>query len=322
MILTIIVPMYNVEKYIEKCIESIIIQNWETTNYEILIVDDASPDNSLKLAQNLQTKYIDKIRIISQENKGLGGARNTGIKNAKGEYLFFLDSDDILINNELPKLVALAKDNNLDILEFAAQRIDVNYNKIDTIFHNSTSEICSADEYLAQVNFANSACNKLYRKDFLINNNLFFFEKTLIEDAPFNIEALTKAERIKAIDKIPVGYMQNPESITRAKRTLDKQIKFIDDSIKVTHHMYSFQNCPNDSNAQLRIKSRVSTFISGLILYIIKSDLERTKKFEYIKQLENLNLYPYHYKSNILIRDLFMKIINKRMLLNSLIKFS
>lgn len=314
--------MYNVEKYIEKCIESIIIQNWETTNYEVLIVDDASPDNSLQTAHILKDKYFDRIRIISQENKGLGGARNTGIKNAKGEYLFFLDSDDILINNELPKLVVLAKDNNLDILEFAAQRVDVNYNEIDTIFHNSTSKICTSDEYLAEFNFANSACNKLYQKEFLIRNNLYFFEKTLIEDAPFNIEALTKAERIMAIDRVPVAYLQNPESITRAKRTLDKQIKFIDDSIKVTHHMYSFQNCPNDCNAQLRIKSRVSTFISGLILYIIKSDLSKAKKIEYINKLENLNLYPYHHKSNILIRDFFMKIINKRMLLNGLIKFS
>lgn len=312
--LSIIVPMYNVEKYIAKCIESIVNQLWKELTYEIIIVNDASPDNSLDIALEFQTKYSN-IKIVSQENKGLGGARNTGIYNAQGNYLFFLDSDDFLINDELPHLASIAMSNNLDVLEFAASRVDDHYKFLDTIFHASTNGVKSSGDYLSSVEFANSACNKLYRRKFLLENNVLFFEKTLIEDAPFNVEALSKAKRIMAVDRVAVAYLQNPNSITRGKKTKEKQIKLIEDSIKVTHHIALFSDGSINTEANHRIKAKVATFVSGIILMIIKADISKTNKIRFIDTLEKLDLYPYYPKSNFLIRTIFMKFMNQKKIL-------
>ncbi len=313
--ISIIIPVYNVEKYIRKCILSVIEQKWGNLEYEVLVVNDETPDNSMQIVEELKHSYKEVITVINQRNKGLGGARNTGIQNAKGKYVFFLDSDDFLINDEMPNLCRTVIDANLDILEFSAERVDENYNTIDIVFKVETNIVLNSAEYLSTVKFANSACNKLYRLDFLRKENITFFERTYIEDAPFNIEAISKARRIMAVNKVPVAYLQNPTSITREKKTVNRQIKFIEDSLKVISRMNEYAFYHNEK-AHKGITSRVATFVSGTILMIIKSDISKNEKKSYIKQLEDKNLYPYHYKSNIRIRDFFMTIVNKRLLLN------
>ena len=104
--ISIIIPVYNVEKYIVQCINSALHQDLSENEYEILIIDDESPDHSVDLIRK-KFDNIPSIKIISQKNKGLGGARNTGIKNASGEYLLFLDSDDFLLPNVLKELYEL-----------------------------------------------------------------------------------------------------------------------------------------------------------------------------------------------------------------------
>ena len=121
--LSIIIPMYNVEKYIHKCIHSVVQNNLKRDDFEIIIVDDESPDNSLSIATEI-AKEFDNITIISQKNKGLGGARNTGIQNAKGKYVLFLDSDDFYTPNSLETILKIAFDNELEILEFGAIVVD------------------------------------------------------------------------------------------------------------------------------------------------------------------------------------------------------
>ena len=101
---SIIIPMYNVENYIEKCVCSAYNQDLKETEFEIIAVDDESPDNSLKLISTLAQKHSN-IFVVSQKNRGLGGARNTGIKHAKGDYLLFLDADDFYIENTLKKII-------------------------------------------------------------------------------------------------------------------------------------------------------------------------------------------------------------------------
>ena len=122
--LSVIIPMYNVEQYIETCIQSVYKQHIDTKEFEVILVDDESPDNSLQVAEKT-TASFDNVKIISQRNKGLGGARNTGIKHAAGKYILFLDSDDWFIENSLEHILAIARKNNTEILEFGAQQINV-----------------------------------------------------------------------------------------------------------------------------------------------------------------------------------------------------
>jgi len=121
--LSIIVPMYNVASYIETCIDSIYKQNIPLHDFEVILIDDESPDNSLEIAKAL-VRTKDNVKIISQKNKGLGGARNTGIENASGVYILFLDADDYYIDNTINHLIVLAEKYTLDILEFGAEGIN------------------------------------------------------------------------------------------------------------------------------------------------------------------------------------------------------
>ena len=186
--LSIIVPIYNVEKYVEKCIKSLLYNDLDVSEYEIIVVDDESQDSSLSIVTEL-AKQHSNLKIISQKNKGLGGARNTGIINSIGEYVLFLDSDDWCLANTLSTLISIANSNKLEILEFAAQGISTNGSVLFHYFNTTKQLVLSGVSYYNSVRYLNSACNKLYQRSFLVNNNLFFLEKIYIEDFEFNTRA-------------------------------------------------------------------------------------------------------------------------------------
>ena len=234
--LSVIVPVYNVERYIEKCVLSVIQNGYSDDLYEIVIVDDESPDNSLAIIDKFKQSR-NNIKVISQENRGLGGARNTGIRNASGKYLLFLDADDWYLPSTVEKLIQVADKEQLEILEFGAQGIfpggEIMYTK------SMNSEIMNGVDYYQKYRYLDSACNKLYNREFLINNDLFFLEKLYIEDYEFNTRALFKAKTMKAIDLITAQFLQSPDSITR-NTDHSKHIKMQEDIILVIKKINAF----------------------------------------------------------------------------------
>ena len=130
--LSIIVPVYNVEKYIRPCFESIFNQGLDDNNYEIIIVNDGSTDNSMKMIEDIISRH-NNITIINQENQSLSVARNNGIQKAKGEYIYMPDSDDALIENSLFSLLELALGSKVDLL--VADFIKMSDNEIKNYKH-------------------------------------------------------------------------------------------------------------------------------------------------------------------------------------------
>ena len=114
-LLTVVIPVYNVEKYLKRCIESILIQGWK--NYDILLVDDGSTDHSPQICDDYVKAY-DFISVIHKENGGLSEARNTGISNAKGEYVYFPDSDDWIESSTFSDLAEVIESDKYDIISF------------------------------------------------------------------------------------------------------------------------------------------------------------------------------------------------------------
>ena len=113
--LSIVIPVYNVELYIRKCIESVLCLPFSKSDYEIIVVNDGTPDNSMDIVKEYES--YSNIHIISQENKGLGGARNTGLRSAKGEWVYFLDSDDSIDYHSFITLFQKAcDDESVDII--------------------------------------------------------------------------------------------------------------------------------------------------------------------------------------------------------------
>lgn len=201
--LSVIVPVYNVEKYVCRCLKSLVHQLVD--DYEIIVVDDGTEDRSIEYAIKMQMKYT-HIKIIHQENGGLSSARNTGIACATGEYLLFCDSDDEIKENCLTILYEEAKSKDLDMLLFDAQTIyeDGTIIEHENDFYNRPSiseETCTGLDLLKELyqkgGYLASACLYLIKREMINRNNLSFYEGIIHEDELFTPIALTIANRVE-----------------------------------------------------------------------------------------------------------------------------
>lgn len=172
--LTIIIPVYNVEEYIIECLDSVLKQDIDINKYEILCIDDKGTDSSIKLVKNYILKNDTKnITIIEHEkNIGLSAARNTGILNAKGKYILFVDSDDTIYNNTLSELINVVNNNNLDILEFNINEISqTSVNISSNISKRKNTDAMKGIEYFKYACKKNEyypmACCRMYNSEFL-----------------------------------------------------------------------------------------------------------------------------------------------------------
>lgn len=213
---SIIVPFYNVEEYIEKCVYSLLNQN--CANYEILLIDDGSQDKSRELVEKIQEQNA-RIRIIAQCNKGLGGARNTGLLHAKGEYVIFIDSDDYVKENFLECIERLLLENkDVDILCYNVIEVDENGKKIRCLDMNEGLAGVQNVKNNPTILLLNpSACNKVYRREFFVNTKITFPEKTWYEDTATTRKLLLCADSIYFSNEAFYYYVQRQGSITHSK---------------------------------------------------------------------------------------------------------
>lgn len=232
--LSIIVPLYNVEKYIEKCLLSCLNQDIPQSDYEIIVVNDGSPDGSLAIAERIAATATN-ITIISQNNGGLSAARNTGLKYAKGEYVWFVDSDDWIESNCLQQLVTTLYDERLDALVINGVRVINGYNKKNPP-RAYTDRILSGKEFLKCTIVNCAAVITIYRKDILFSNNISFKTGIFHEDAEFTPRAYFFVQKI-AIKNYHFYYnLLNPSSITQ---TINPKKGF--DLLKVAYSLHTFQ---------------------------------------------------------------------------------
>ena len=225
--ISLILPVYNVELYLPKCIESCLNQDLPETEYEIIIVIDGSPDNSLAVAQQYQQKFS-CISIVEQPNGGLSAARNTGLRHATGEYVWFIDSDDYVNKNVLKEIVAQLKRDDLDALWLDWQDVNDKGEVIKSFAPHAYSRnmaVMSGSDFMANVlsNFL-FAWSFIYRRSFLITNQLFYTEGMYYEDSDFAFRSLPIVQRIKMYGKVCYNYLQRDNSIvhhTDKKKLMD-----------------------------------------------------------------------------------------------------
>lgn len=289
--LSIIIPMYNVAQYLEKCIGSVYSQGINEEEFEIILVDDESPDNSFAVATSL-TKDKKNVTIISQKNKGLGGARNKGIQKAKGTYLLFLDSDDWYLPKTIEKLLQKAIQFDLEILEFGAQGVDVDGKIVYSKSISSNHNIINGIQYYQKHHYMDSACNKLYNRSFLVRNELNFLERLYIEDYEFNTRAFFKAKKVMGISLIVAQFLQTPNSITR-NAVREKQDKMIEDIIiviKKINEQYLNKKIENVLDSAPYFEQRLS-FLTTTLFYQLLKNRYSYKNFQEIKKrLETENI--------------------------------
>ena len=208
--LSYIIPVYNVEKYLSQCIDSLLKQT--LTDYEIILVDDSSPDKCPEICDDFAVRYPDIVKVIHQKNQGAAAARNAALSIAKGDYIFFIDSDDYLINSSVDELLNKAVELDVDILQTSYyvcdEDNDENKKKNKSLFPENVllthkdmeREICFAPTRTA----ITYLWHNLYKREFLKENSILFDAQLVMNhDGPFNMQAFTKAQRVVAVD-IPV----------------------------------------------------------------------------------------------------------------------
>lgn len=209
--ISVIVPIYNVEKYLPTCIES--IQNQTLKNLEIILVDDGTPDRSGIIADEY-SKIDERIKVIHKLNGGLSSARNEGILMARGKYISFVDSDDWIEPNMLESMYNAANKNKSDIVvsgvivEYSLEKRKVIYNFKESIYINSSNEIGTIYWQLEKLKLSNYAWNKIYKNSFVKDNGLKFIDDAMpAEDLFFNLTAFAKSESIAVLNEAFYHYL-------------------------------------------------------------------------------------------------------------------
>ncbi len=210
--ISIIIPIYNAENYIRRCINSILNQTYQ--NYEIILIDDGSTDNSREILNEFKANK--KIRIYFQKNMGVAKTRNKGIKLSRGKYIAFIDNDDYIDRDYLEKLYKNISNN--DIIISGYRRV----NDIKTLFL-SKLENTDWSKYMIMAPWA-----KFYKKEFLLKNEIEFLSNNIGEDVYFNLIAYSSTDKIKIIPYIGYNWYFNNKSVSNTiQKSMKNDIKFL-----------------------------------------------------------------------------------------------
>lgn len=232
-LLSIIIPVYNVEKYIHRCLTSCCKQSDASLDeYEIIVINDGTPDNSMDVVYNIAKKYPN-IVIFNQNNKGLGAARNQGLRIAKGKYVQFLDSDDWITSNDVSTIKRVIVGKKADIISICARNITSEY-----IRNQIPETIQTGKELLLNGRMAHCACFYVYNRAFLQSHGLFFMEGIFHEDSEFTPRVIYHTQSLIACQSIL--YNVNDEQHDSITRTYN--IKRCFDNIIVADSLFCFCN--------------------------------------------------------------------------------
>mgnify|MGYP000958752696 FL=1 len=215
-LLTVVIPVYNVEKYLKRCVESVLVQGWH--NYDILLVDDGSTDSSPQICDDYVKAY-DLISVIHKENGGPSEARNTGILHAKGEYVYFPDSDDWLEPQTFEELAEVLESQEFELVSFNREFVKGEEDAI--VSDPLVTQVFGGKDAFVQMlkhsyitGFAN---DKIYKKSLFIDNNISFPKGKYYEDLGTNYKLFLSAKKVFATNQKYYHYLiDNPDSITQS----------------------------------------------------------------------------------------------------------
>lgn len=243
--LSIVIPVYNVGKYLHTCLSSLLRQN--LTDYEVIIVNDGSTDNSATIAETFCLEY-QNFHLYHKENGGLSSARNFGIEKAVGKYIYFLDSDDYLEDKALSIILDEVEKYDLDGIAFDFRKVSEQGKDIPKKNYYLDIGIVSGNEFLDTFTCISNVWCYLYRKDTLVENQLNFFNGIYHEDELFTPQAISYCKRFKFINIVAYNYLQRSGSIMTTL-TEEQELKKFNSKITVLEKLIEF------SKKQKKIKS-------------------------------------------------------------------
>lgn len=284
---TVIIPVYNSEKYIGKCIESILKQTYN--DYEIMVVNDGSKDNSQKIIDEYKNKYPEKIIAIKQENKGVSITRNESIKRANGKYIMFIDNDDYIDNDYIETFVREAEKDDYDIVLGGYRRI--------TDKQKILKELKLQNKEWSKMMIP-APWAKIYKKQYLIDNNITFLKNNIGEDIYFNLKAMLLTKKIKIIDYIGYNWFYNTQSVSN---TIQKNIT----NLQIYELLNACYKELEESNLIKENYNLIKTFFTRYIVWVISFSTKgldkKTLYNEYDKLFKWLEQKFPDYKKNSML---------------------
>lgn len=308
--LTIIIPVYNVEKYIIECLDSVYNQEIEQEKYEVLCIDDCGKDNSIELIDIfVKERNIKNLRIIKHKtNKGLSEARNTGIRNAKGKYLMFLDSDDMLQKRCLNRIVECSKENKLDILQFGF--IEISEMGIEANISSEISEstnlgsVLSGDAFFSKVckskQYIPMVCMRLYKLEYILSQDLFY-PNIMFEDEEFSPRILINALRVLSISEKVYIYRRRTNSITTS---IKKDRRWFESHRIIIRRLGMFSKEIFSKESHIFLENRIENLTLSLVKNYVIYDCTSDDIKYFNKIIKEEKLYNIPQQSN----NLFIKI--------------
>ena len=278
-----IVPVYNTEKYLKKCLDSLVNQTYK--DFEIIVVNDGSTDKSSNIISKYQKKYKNII-VIDKENEGLSMARNRGVQKSSGKYIIFVDSDDYVSNKLLEEVDKKIDDS--DILRFQIATEDEEYTKINEYHEEGFESMCGYDafKYLSSYHFVEPAWCNVIRKNYYIENKFSFKKGVYHEDFGLIPYVIYKARKVKSIDFIGYYYIQRNGSIMN-NNDYKKTVKKAFDMLEQYKTMRLFAKNINRKN---NLDDYFLSYISNSV--IVKArELKKDEKKVYINELKKSNVF-------------------------------
>lgn len=312
-LVSIVVPIYNVEKFLTKCVNSIVNQTYK--NLEIILVDDGSPDNCPKMCDEWAGKDS-RIKVVHKKNEGLGFARNTGIDNANGKYIMFFDSDDYIDVTLVEKCIAAKNENDADLVWFSMSDVNEDgevlsssesntttfYSDNDKVIDKLLPELMSHDYRLGTPsNFAFSAWSGMFSMDIIRKHNLKFpSEREIIsEDTYFLLQYFNFADRVVTLDEILYFHYINTASLTTTYRP-DRQQK-INYFFKVTCEL--IENTGLSEEIRIRLCMLYHSFTLAALKMIFASSLSSGEKNKKSKEILKDDIMQVSISPSVLMRE-------------------
>lgn len=294
-LVSVVVPIYNVEKYLNRCISSIVSQTY--SNLEIILIDDGSPDNCPQICDEWAEKDS-RIVVIHKENEGAGIARNVGIDHAKGAYICFFDSDDYIEPDTIEACVEAARENNAELVVFGHDNVTPDMRLLEAHIPTPPKKLFSGEEITTTLlpnslycdlitgknwNMAMGPCDKLYSVDVIRRSGWRFVSEREIysEDFYSLTEFYGHLNRVYVIDRVFYHYTVNQSSLSRSYRAdRFERIKVFYDAMSTLVEKMGIGNVMDQS-----IKGVTFGFIIGAMKQVVASDLGFKKRYAELRQI-------------------------------------
>ena len=302
---SVIVPVYNVETYIEKCLDSLVNQTLK--DIEIIIVNDGSKDGSSEIIKKYYDKFPEKIKVIEKENGGLSDARNYGMRYANGDYIAFLDSDDYVDKFLYEKLYNTAIKEHSDMVECDFYWTYPSSKKVDT-----RAEYIDKKDMIANARVV--AWNKLYKREVLKESGVEFSKGLRYEDIDFFYKMIPKLNKVSLIREPLIYYVQREDSISKVQTEKTRDIFIILDNVL---EYYKNNNLFDEFYVELEYMYVRFLLCSSLLRITKIPNKVIRKKLEH-ETIENVyDKFP-NWKNNMILKkkktakNFYMRTINKK----------